>query len=331
MGIKSLSILGAGSWGTALAQAWSNKVENVFLWDINRDTVDSINHKGENSRYLPNIKLNSNISADTDLQSVVDKGDLLVVAIPTQYIRDVLTKIKGSIDKPVISASKGIEIDTLKLPTQIIQDSVSIQEGLVFALSGPSFAKEVALGLPTAITLAGDTTIGGEIQNSLNTENFRMYLNRDIIGVQIGGAVKNVIAVATGVSDGLSLGNNARAGLITRGLFEMRKVASVLGGEPETLYGLSGMGDLVLTATGDLSRNRRFGYLLGQGFSVEEALKKVGQVVEGFKTVKAVKKIMDRFSLDLPISDMVYQVIYNNLPVKEAVRMLLSRQPKMEG
>ncbi len=330
MEFKNLAILGSGSWGTALAQAFSEKFKNVFIWGRNPEVIDCINRKKENSKYLPGITLKKNIHGSEDLHFVFERGDIVIIAVPTQSIRDLLKRIDFPVEKPVISASKGIEIQSLKLISDVIQETLQIDRNLVFVLSGPSFAKEVALGLPTAVTLAGETNLGEKIQNRMNTGSFRLYLNEDIRGVQIGGAVKNVIAIATGASDGLGLGNNARAGLITRGLFEMTKVAKIFGGKPQTLYGLSGMGDLVLTATGELSRNRRFGFLLGKGLPVEKALKEVGQVVEGVKTVKAIKRIIDEKKVDLPISDVVYRVVYEGLSPSEAVNILMNRQPKRE-
>lgn len=327
---RSLAVIGSGSWGTALAQVFSEKFEKVYVWGRSKEVVDSINEEKENKKYLKGIRLRENISAFTDVKKVFREGEIIIIAVPTQHIRDVLTDVDFPVEKPVISASKGIEIDTLKLISEVIYESLKIEKRLIFALSGPSFAKEVALGLPTAVTLGGEISLGEKLQMTLNTQSFRLYLNEDIKGVQIGGAVKNVIAIATGASDGLGLGNNARAGLITRGLYEMTKVAKVFGGKPQTLYGLSGMGDLVLTATGELSRNRKFGFLLGKGYSVEKALKEVGQVVEGVKTVKALKILMEKNDVDLPISDVVYRVVYEGFSPKEAVKTLMSRQPKKE-
>ncbi len=328
---KTLSILGSGSWGTALAQAFSKNFENVLIWGRDEKTVEDINVRKVNEKYLPEIKLSPNISASTDINTVFSQGDIVIIAVPTQRVREVLEKVSNKkINKPVISASKGIEISTLKLVSQIIEDVLDIEKENIFVLSGPSFAKEVALGLPTAVTLAGEEKFAEKLQGILNTNTFRLYVSTDINGVQIGGAVKNIIAIATGASDGLGLGNNARASLITRGLYEMTKIAKLFGGKPETLYGLSGLGDLVLTATGDLSRNRTFGYLLGKGLSIEEAFKKVGQVVEGAKTVKAIKQLAEKHNIELPISEVVYKVIYENLSPKEAVKILMNREPKKE-
>lgn len=331
--MKNLGVIGNGSWGTALAQVLSEKFENVIIWGRNRGLIDCINREKVNFKYLPDIKLNDNIQGTTDLEEVFKRSDIIIVAIPTQAIRETLSNINLTLlkDKYIISASKGIEIESLRLVSDILEDVLNINKENLFALSGPSFAKEVAQKLPTAITLAGDCGTGKDLQYLLTTPTFRIYLSDDIKGVEVGGAVKNVIAIATGVSDGLGLGNNARASLITRGLYEMTKLAKVYGGKPETLYGLAGLGDLVLTATGNLSRNRQFGYLLGKGLSVKKALEEVKQVVEGVKTVKAIKKLMDKYNLELPISDMVYKVIYENLPLNNAVNSLMTRELKRES
>jgi len=325
-----LTVLGAGSWGTALAQVFSPNFEEVVLWVRKKSLEKSINQNNINDKYFPEFKLNTNIKATIDLNDAVNLGDIVIIAVPTQSIRNVLSHIKLKETKPFISASKGIEIKTLKLISEIIQEILGLNKEEIFSLSGPSFAKEVMQGLPTAVTLAGDICKGKELQNLLNTPTFRLYITEDIRGVEIGGAVKNIIAIATGASDGLGLGNNARASIITRGLYEMTKLATILGGNPQTLYGLAGVGDLVLTATGDLSRNRKFGILLGKGIPVEQALKEVKYVVEGAKTTKAVMKLKKKYNLDLPISETVYKVIYEGLDPKDAVKILMSREPKKE-
>ncbi len=327
---QTLSVIGSGSWGTALAQVFSKNFKDVYIWGRDQETLEYINKHQENPKYLKGIKLNKNIKGIFSVDEAFEKGDIIIIAVPTQRIREVLEKVSIKVEKPVISASKGIEISTLKLTSEIIGETLNLGKENIFVLSGPSFAKEVAQGLPTAVTLAGEEKKAEQLQSVLNTSSFRLYVSEDINGVQIGGAVKNIIAIATGASDGLGLGYNARASLITRGLYEMTKIAKIFGGKPETLYGLSGLGDLVLTATGDLSRNRTFGYLLGKGLSIEEAFKEVGQVVEGAKTVKAIKQLAEKHNVELPISEVVYQVIYENLSPKEAVKILMNRQPKKE-
>ena len=329
--MKNLGIIGSGSWGTALSQVLSEKFNKVFIWGRDKNLIESINKEKINYKYLPDIILNENIEGTTNLEDVFNNSEIIIIAIPTQAIRESLSNLKLDLrNKYIISASKGIEIESLKLVSDILEEVLDIPRENLFVLSGPSFAKEVAQKLPTAITLAGNTQIGESLQYLLTTPTFRVYLTEDIKGVEIGGAVKNVIAIATGASDGLGYGNNARASLITRGLYEMTKLTKVYGGKKETLYGLSGLGDLVLTATGNLSRNRQFGYLLGKGLSVNQALKEVKQVVEGAKTVKAIKKLIDKYNLELPISEMVYKVIYEELPLKTAVKLLMTRELKKE-
>ena len=327
----NLGIIGSGSWGTALAQLFSKRFENVFIWSRNKEVIDSINKEHVNKKYFPEVLLNENIEASSNIDYVFNESDIIIVVIPTQFIRPVLSHLKNKkVNKPVISASKGIEIQTLKIVSEVILEILSIDKENVFALSGPSFAKEVIQGLPTAVVLGGDICNGRKLQKLLNVENFRIYTNSDIAGVEIGGAVKNVIAIATGISDGLGLGNNARASLITRGLNEMKRVAIAYNGKPETLYGLSGLGDLVLTATGNLSRNRTFGMLIGKGLSAKQALKEVGQVVEGLDTVKALHEIQKKYHLELPISDTVYKVLYEDLSPVKAVEILMRRELKEE-
>lgn len=325
-----LGVIGAGSWGTALAHILAENFDRVLIWDINRSVLEDIKNYSINRLYHPEIKLNPKISPEYDLQSLVEISDVTIVAVPTQYIRQTLSGLKVEREKFVVCASKGIEIETLKLVSQVIQESLGIDKDFIYALSGPSFAKEVIRGLPTAITLAGEVEKGKKLQKLLSASSFRVYLSDDITGVEVGGAIKNVIAIACGISDGLGMGNNARASLITRGLFEISKVVKVYGGNPQTVYGLSGLGDLVLTATGDLSRNRTFGMLIGKGLSVEEAEKEVQQVIEGKTTVEAVRRISRVYGVELPISEMVYRIVYEGLNPKDAVSYLMSRDLKTE-
>lgn len=325
-----LGVVGAGSWGTALAHILAENFDSVLIWDINTDILNDIQHYGVNRLYHPDITLSSKIKPEYSLQNLVDICEIIIIAIPTQYIRQTLSGIKVDGEKVFISASKGIEIESLKLVSDVLQESLNIEKSYIYALSGPSFAKEVIRGLPTALTLAGEIEKGKKLQKLLNVSTFRVYLSDDIIGVEVGGAIKNVIAIACGISDGLGMGNNARASLITRGLFEISKVVKVYGGNPQTVYGLSGLGDLVLTATGDLSRNRTFGVLIGKGFSIPDAEKEVKQIIEGKTTVEAVNRIRNNHNIQLPISEMVYKIIYQGLNPKDAVSYLMGRDLKTE-
>ena len=328
----NISIIGLGSWGTALAQAFSKNFDKVIIYGRDKNIVKEVNKYNENKKYLPNIKLNKNITATNDLKTAIQDSKILIIAIPAQKIKNLLKSIKNENfqEKTIISASKGIDVESLKLISQIINENLNINEENVFVLSGPSFAKEVAISLPTAVTLAGEICKGKKLQEKLSTNTLRIYTTEDINGVEIAGAVKNVISIATGISDGIGLGNNARAALITRGLYEMIKIVNLYQGKSETLFGLAGVGDLVLTTTGELSRNRKFGLLIGKGLSAQEALKKVGQVVEGIETVKALKKLQEKFNIELPITETVYKVIYENLPINEAVNILMNRRLKKE-
>ncbi|MEJ5172872.1 MAG: NAD(P)H-dependent glycerol-3-phosphate dehydrogenase [Hydrogenothermaceae bacterium] len=325
-----LGVIGAGSWGTALAQVLSENFKEVYIWDKEREVLDDIKENRLNRKYHSGVKLKDNIGPVYNIQNIFDNCQTVIIAIPTQFIRDILRDIKLGKVRYVVSASKGIEISTLKLVSDIIAESLNVERNRVYALSGPSFAKEVIMGLPTAITLAGDIKDGKELQHKLSRPTFRVYLSDDIVGVEVGGAVKNVIAIACGISDGLGMGNNARASLITRGLYEITKIIKVYGGNPQTAYGLSGLGDLVLTATGDLSRNRTFGYLIGKGLSVEEAEREVKQVIEGKSTVEAVYRIKSIYNIELPISEMVYKILYHGLNPKDAVYYLMNRDLKTE-
>ena len=319
----NFSVLGGGRWGTALALHVGNLGHRVLVFERKEETVRLI--KEGKHPYMEGVKLRG-VDATQDLDKAIDFSDYIIVALPVQAIREVLGK-KSLVGKRIISASKGLEVGTEKRVSQIlleIEPSVK-----VFCLSGPSFASEVSKGLPTALVLAGnDLEEMEKIRKWISSENFRVYLSTDLVGVELGGALKNVIAIACGISDGLGLGENARASLMTRGLAEMVRLGVSLGAKKETFYGLSGMGDLFLTASSPQSRNRTFGYLLGQGLSVQEALQRLNQTVEGIHTVKAVYKISTERGLYAPISTAVYKVVVEGLPPKETALELLRRPPQ---
>ncbi len=319
----NFSVLGGGRWGTALALHLGNLGHRVLVFERKEETVRLI--KEGKHPYMEGVKLRG-VDATQDLDKAIDFSDYIIVALPVQAIREVLGK-KALVGKRIISASKGLEVGTEKRVSQIlleIEPSVK-----VFCLSGPSFASEVSKGLPTALVLAGnDLEEMEKIRKWISSKNFRVYLSTDLVGVELGGALKNVIAIACGISDGLGLGENARASLMTRGLAEMVRLGVSLGAKKETFYGLSGMGDLFLTASSPQSRNRTFGYLLGQGLSVQEALQRLNQTVEGIHTVKAVYKISTERGLYAPISTAVYKVVVEGLPPKETALELLRRPPQ---
>ena len=320
-----ISIVGGGAWGSALAHTFS-KNHQVLVFDRNPQKVDLLNkgiYPAETS-----LKISPNVRATQNFEELFEFGEVFLIAVPTQAVREVLKRFPKGFDKPLINTSKGLEIATLKTVSEIVKEVLPKAD--YFVLSGPSFAREVVLEKPTAVVLSGfNKQLGLKLQENLNLPKFRIYWNNDTKGVELGGALKNVMAIAVGICDGLELGLNARSALITRGLHEMAHIGEIFGAKRETFYGLSGLGDLVLTATGELSRNRRFGLALGRGEKVEDALKKIG-TVEGYYTVRALKKLSEKLDLELPITQTVYRVLYENLKPTEAVEMLTNRQPKEE-
>ncbi len=318
-------ILGGGRWGTALAKHIGSLGHRALVYDRNPNVVQTL-QEGKNP-YVEGDTL-ENVSATTDLEKAQGFSPYVIIALPVQVIREVLAQmdLKG---KVIISASKGLEVSSFKRVSQIVKELH--KDVRVLCLSGPSFAVEVMKGLPTALVLAGeDLQTMREVRELLSSPTFRVYLSDDLTGVELGGALKNVIAIACGISDGLGLGNNARAGLLTRGLAEMVRIGLRLGARRETFYGLSGMGDLFLTASSELSRNRSFGYLIGKGMSVEDALKTLGQTVEGLETVKAVVGLSKALGIHAPISHAVYRVLLLSESPSEVARELLLRPPQSE-
>ena len=319
-----LGIVGGGAWGTALAHTFSQRHE-VLVYDRNPQKVELIN-----SGIYPadvSLRISPLVRATGNLEDLLEFSEVLILSVPTQAVREVLEKIPRW-EKPIVNTAKGVEIDTFKTVGEIVKEIHPESE--YFVLSGPSFAREVVLGKPTAVVLSGeDENLGRELQNGLNLPRFRIYWNSDTKGVELGGALKNVMAIAVGICDGMEMGLNARSALITRGLKEMAFLGERLGAMRDTFYGLSGLGDLVLTATGDLSRNRRFGLAIGRGKRVGEALREIG-TVEGYHTVRAVYHLAKELGLELPITETVYRVLYEGLPLPEAVENLLNRSPKSE-
>ncbi|RUM87682.1 MAG: glycerol-3-phosphate dehydrogenase [Thermodesulfatator sp.] len=326
-----IAILGAGSWATALGKVWAEKGHEVRLLARRSTVVQAINSRRVNPDYLPGITLPASLKASLDPEEVLKGAEAVVWAVPAQALREVAQGLQGSIspEKPLISAIKGMEITTLKTPTEILREF--FPENPCGVLSGPSFAWEVAQGLPTAVVLAFEEEfLARGLQEKLSSPVFRLYRSRDVRGVELCGAIKNVIAIAAGISDGLELGLNARAALITRGLAETMRLGLSLGAEPLTFSGLAGLGDLVLTCTGKLSRNYRVGYRVGQGESLPEVLHSLKQVAEGVYTVKALYRFVQGSKLELPISQGVYQVLYQGEPPQEVLKRLLSRPLKAE-
>lgn len=326
-----ITLLGAGAWGTALAIAFAGK-HQVTLWSREEDVAVDLQNTRENHRFFPGYKLPESVRVVTDFAAAVATGDLLVVATPIAGLRPTAEQLKRfGCTCPLIWVCKGFEAGSGKLPHQVVTEVLGPQM-LCGALSGPSFAEEVAAGQPTAVALAGnDPVFARETARQLHTSRLRIYANDDLIGVEVGGAVKNVLAIATGVCDGLGLGLNSRAALMTRGLAEIARLGLALGAQRETFMGLAGMGDLILTCTGDLSRNRRVGLALAENKSLPQILEELGHVAEGVYTAREVAKLAQEMVVDMPISSAVAAVLDGRLNVAEALEQLMARDPREEA
>ena len=327
-----IAVLGAGSWGTALAMQLARAGSNPVLWDWDGAHMEAMRLAGRNDKFLPGHPLPERLVLEPDLETAVRAADEILIVVPSHAFVSVIGQIQPWL-KPgqgVTWACKGLEPGTgqfLHEPARRLFD----ESRPLAVVTGPSFAVEVAAGLPTAVTVAGtDPEYCARIARLLHAGNFRAYTSDDIIGAELGGSLKNVLAVATGIADGMGLGDNARAALITRGLAEMMRLGSVLGAREQTMTGLTGMGDLVLTCTGNLSRNRRLGLALGAGKSLDQALAEIGQVVEGVKTAAEVRRLAKRHGVEMPIAEQVYRIIHEGADPSQCLRELLSREQKPE-
>jgi glycerol-3-phosphate dehydrogenase (NAD(P)+) len=328
------AVLGAGSWGTALASVLAGKGYPTSLWGRDPAVVEAVATRRENPRYLPGILLPAALTATGDLPRALEGAELVVLAVPSHAIRQVAIEAKRLIHAgiPIVSAAKGIEVETLMTMNEVLEDvlPVPLHPYLCF-LGGPSFAKEVAKGLPTAVTIAGRwERVAKQVQEAFHAKTFRPYTSSDIAGCEIGGCAKNVVAIAAGLSDGMGFGANARAALITRGLAEITRLAVKKGANPLTLSGLSGLGDLVLTCSSELSRNRTVGYGLGQGKALDQIQKELGQVAEGVRNARSVHDLAARAGVEMPISRSVYRMLYEGVPAQVAVGEILTRETKAE-
>jgi glycerol-3-phosphate dehydrogenase (NAD(P)+) len=328
----AIAVLGAGSWGTALAVQFARSARSVRLWGRDAHQLAQMALDGSNERYLPGTAFPQSLQIASDLSEALAGARDVLVVVPSNGLRSLLTQLAPALTPQmhVAWATKGFEADSGKLPHQVARDVLGpARRGAV--LSGPTFAREVGAGLPTAMTIASaDAAYAASLAQELSSENFRAYTSSDIMGVEIGGAVKNALAVAAGLSDGLGFGANTRVALITRGLREMTRLGVALGAKAETFMGLAGLGDLVLTCTDDQSRNRRFGLLLATGISAEAALAQIGQAVEGYGAARAIQAVAARAGVEMPLCEMAYRVLYEGLPARAAVRALMSRPIKAE-
>ncbi|MGD6815743.1 NAD(P)H-dependent glycerol-3-phosphate dehydrogenase [Metabacillus sp. 113a] len=327
--MEKIAVLGAGSWGTALALVLADNGHDVRLWSHRGELAEEINTTRKNSKYLPGISLPEGINGYSNLLEALNDADIIVAAVPAKAIREVLAEAKKVISRPVtvVHVCKGIEPDSLKRISEIISEELppEVLKSLV-VLSGPSHAEEVSLRHPTTVTSSSDDLKAAEyVQELFMNQHFRVYTNPDVIGVEIGGALKNVIALAAGITDGLGYGDNAKAALITRGLAEIARLGSVMGGNPLTFSGLTGIGDLIVTCTSVHSRNWRAGNMLGKGHALEEVLDSMGMVVEGVRTTKAAHQLAQKFQVKMPIAEALYGVLFNDQSPKEAVDSLMGR------
>ncbi|ADU61768.1 MAG: NAD(P)-dependent glycerol-3-phosphate dehydrogenase [Pseudodesulfovibrio sp.] len=328
-----IAVLGAGAWGTTLADMLARNGVRTTLWAREPEVVAAILKDGENTTFLPGVRLSNALTVESDPKTAFAGADYFLLVIPSQFIRPALVGFRDLLpDNPVmVCASKGIELETLAPMSRVVAQALDGKHPRYASLSGPSFAAEVSAGMPTTVSLGcEDHELGRELQAAFSTPAFRVYFTPDYRGVELGGAVKNVIAIAAGISDGLGFGHDARAALITRGLAEMSRLGQAMGGQERTFMGLSGMGDLVLTCTGDLSRNRQVGLKLGQGLRLDAIIGQMKAVAEGVKTTKALHQLAHKLGVDLPITAEVHAILYEDKDPARAVKDLMSRELKDE-
>jgi glycerol-3-phosphate dehydrogenase (NAD(P)+) len=328
-----VAVVGGGSWGTTLANLLAEKGLRVELWAFEAEVVEQIRTLRENRAFLPGVALAANLNASTDLAATAAGKDLVVVVVPSHVMRQTALAMAGALgpETLVISASKGIENRTHLTMTGVLKQTLGIADNRVGVLSGPSFAAEVARRMPTTVTVASrNPELARLAQNVFATPFFRVYTHEDVMGVELGGSVKNVIAIAAGIVDGLGFGLNTRAALITRGMTEIRRLGLRLGANPRTFTGLAGFGDLILTCTGDLSRNHTLGVKIGQGQRLAEILARTRSVAEGVHTAESVYNLSRQLNVEMPISHQTYRILYEGLPPKQALQQLMTRDLKPE-
>lgn len=329
--MKKVSVLGAGSWGTALALVLARNGNEVSLWTIKEYQRDEINKNKTNNTYLPGVRIHENINCTCDIKESVLNSEAIILAVPSQAIRSVCKQIKPYVNENqiLVNVAKGLERETGLRISQVVDSEINNAKFAV--LSGPSHAEEVALNLPTVITVASsDINIATHIQDLFNNESFRVYTNTDLIGVELGGTLKNIIAFGAGICDGLGYGDNTKAGLITRGLSEIKRLGTALGADPSTFSGLSGIGDLIVTCTSQHSRNRKAGMLIGQGYNLQDTLDEVQMVVEGIVATEIAYKVALENNVEMPITEAIFNVLYKNIPARESIIELMSRDSKSE-
>lgn len=331
--MSKATFLGGGSFGTALSITLAkNKETDIVIWNRDKEVVKDININHKNSKYLDNIFMPKNIKGEESLEKAVENSDYLILALTSSVIREYSKKVRNFIGKNtiVISIAKGLEQGTLKRMSEIMEEELPYNP--IVVLSGPSHAEEVCKEIPTAIvTSSKDEEAAKKVQDLFMNKSLRVYTNDDLVGVELGGAVKNIIALAAGILDGMGYGDNAKAALMTRGMSEIVRIGVKLGGKIETFYGLTGMGDLIVTCTSMHSRNRRAGILIGKGMTMKEACEEVNMVVEGVKACKAIYELKEQIGVPMPITEAIYDVLYNNRPVRSEIEKLMTREKKDEN
>lgn len=330
---QKIAVIGAGSWGTTLAILLAEESHDVLLWIFEKDELPKLEKERVNAKYLPGAKFPDNLKLTGNLKKAVDFGDYIVISSPSHVVRAVCSQFAGHIKSSqlIINVAKGIENDTLKRMSEVIQETLSVGADRVATLYGPSHAEEVSQGIATAVVSASSSIkTARKIRELFRTPNFRVYSSNDIIGVELGGSLKNVIAIAAGICDGAGFGDNTKAALLTRGMVEMTRLGVTMGARQETFAGLSGIGDLIVTCMSRHSRNRYVGEQIGKGRKLEEVLSEMVMVAEGVKTTRSVHQLMKKFNVEMPISEQVYKVLFEGKPAIKAVRDLMSRDPKEE-
>ncbi|MBU5590905.1 NAD(P)H-dependent glycerol-3-phosphate dehydrogenase [Clostridium sp. MSJ-4] len=328
--MSKIAFLGGGSFGSALSILLAKKGNDIVIWDRKKSVMEDINNTRENSKYLKGLKFPKNIIATNDMKYAVEGAEFVVLAVPSHAIREISKTISTFISKEavVISIAKGIEDGSYKRLSQVIEEEL---KNPIVVFSGPSHAEEVSIDIPTTVVVSSkDMEKAEQVQDLFFTPNLRVYTNDDLIGVEIGGAVKNIIALAAGIADGIGYGDNAKAALMTRGMHEIMKIGESLGGRKETFFGLTGMGDLIVTCTSLHSRNRRAGILIGKGKTMDEAIEEVGMVVEGIKACKTFYELKEDLKISMPITDILYKVLFKNKNPEEGVKELMERDKKSE-
>lgn len=327
--MKNIAIIGSGTWGVALAIHLANIGHNVKIWSFTQEETDAINNERK-CQFLPEAGIPDNVRCYTDIKQVVEGSDIILHVTPSKFVRTTIKKYEAYVtNQPIIMCAKGFEETTLCTLSDIIEQELPNSKYGIF--SGPSHAEEVSLGVPTAIVIASKNKEVQElVQDTFMNEKMRVYASDDVIGVELGGALKNIIAFCAGIATEINLGDNSFAALITRGLVEITRLGEAMGGKHDTFYGLSGLGDLIVTCMSEHSRNRRAGRLIGKGYTVEQARQEIGMVIESIDNIDVAYKLAQKYNIEMPIVNSVYDVLYNNLDPKEAVTMLMTRKRKSE-